>query len=263
MNSVRTSSAVTLSVWKALFLREAVSRISQRRFAWIWLLFEPVVHMVILTFIMTVIRMRRVDGMDTAVWIMVGLMAFFMFKRAAVQAMNAVSSNKALFNYRQVRPVDTVLARAALEGFLTVLIACVLFTGAGLFGFAVIPDRPLAVFSAFLGMWLLGLGFGLTTSVAVEMVPEIGNILQMTMTPLYFTSGVIFPVSRVPYPYREWLLLNPLTHGVEAGRQGFESFYHALAPGELSVAYLYQFALVLIFFGLALHRRFAAKLITQ
>jgi len=57
---------------------------------------------------------------------MVGLLAFFMFRRTATQTRNAVSSNQALFAYRQVKPVDPVLVRAGLEGFLMVVIMVIL-----------------------------------------------------------------------------------------------------------------------------------------
>src|SRR3990167_3285203 len=114
----RIPVVITLSVWEALFLRETVSRLSAGRAAWLWLLMEPVFHIVFLMFIFAIIRMEVVGGVDTAVWLMVGLLAFFMFKRTALQAQNAIDANQALFAYRQVKPVDTVLVRAALEGFL-------------------------------------------------------------------------------------------------------------------------------------------------
>lgn len=261
MNSVRTPAVVTLSVWKALFLREAVSRLSAGRGAWLWLLLEPVVHIVFLMFIFAIIRMHVVGGVDTAVWLMVGLLAFFMFRRTATQAQNAVDSNQALFAYRQVKPADTVLVRAALEGFLMVLVAIILFGGAGLFGLGIVPADPLAVLEAFFGLWLVGLGFGLMASVAIELVPELGKFLGLAMTPLYFFSGVIFPIAQVPQPYRDWLLLNPVVHGLEAARLGFAPYYHAV-PG-LSTAYTYSFALLSIFLGLALHVRFAMRLIAK
>lgn len=259
--AARTSTTVTLSVWRALFLREAVSRLAAGRMAWLWLLLEPMIHVLFLMIILTVVSVRTIGGVDTAVWLMVGMLAFFMFRRTGTQAMNAVSANQALFAYRQVKPVDTVLTRAVLEGFLTLLTAIILFCGVALFGLAVIPADPLAVLEAFLGLWLLGLGFGLMTSVASELVPELGRITGLLMTPLYFLSGVMFPVATVPEPYRDWLMFNPLVHGLEAARLGFAPYYQS-AP-ELSIAYLYGFALVFIFFGLALHVRFATRLATQ
>jgi capsular polysaccharide transport system permease protein len=261
MESSRTPTAITLSVWKALFLREAVSRLSTGRAAWVWLLMEPMVHVIFLMFIYTAIRTRVVGGIDTIVWLIVGLMAFFMFRRTAVQTMNAVGQNQALFAYRQVKPVDSVLVRAGLEGLLAILVTVILFSGAGLFGLAIIPDDPLAVLSAFFGLWLVGLGFGLITSVASELIPELGRLIGMAMTPLYLFSGVIFPLEKLPPPYRDWLLLNPVAHGVEAARLGYSSYYEAVP--ELNVAYVYGFALIVIFLGLALHNRFATRLAAQ
>lgn len=261
MEAARTTAAIALSVWKALFLREAVHRLFGSRAAWAWLLLEPVVHIVLMLLIMTAIRMRVVGGIDTGIWLMVGMSAFFMFKRVGGQTMNAVGSNQALFAYRQVKPVDTVLVRAGLEGFLMLLVILLLFTGAGFVGMEIVPTDPLAVLEALLGLWLVGLGFGLVTSVAVELIPEVGKILAMSMMPLYLISGVVLPIAQIPLPYREWLMYNPLSHGLEAARHSFAPYYQ-VAP-ETSITYLYIFALAAIFLGLTLHIRFALRLATK
>lgn len=259
--SSRTPAQVVASVYRALFLREALTRISSSRAAWFWLLAEPVFHVTYMLVIFTVIRVHTVGGIDTVVWLIVGMLAFFMFRRTGTQVTKAISANQALFTYRQVKPVDTVLVRGGLEGFLMTLVAGILLTGAALFGHSVVPADLLAVLEAFLGLWLVGMGFGLVASVAGELVPELGRVIDFAMMPLYLISGVILPLSTVPQPYREWLMLNPVAHGLEAARLGFAPYYHAVP--ELSIAYLYGFALVIVFLGLALHRRFALRLVTQ
>lgn len=261
MHMARSSLTITLSVWRALFFREALSRLFSSRASWFWLLAEPVFHMAYLAFIYTVIRVHTIGGIDTVIWLFGGMLAFFMFRRTGSQVMDGVSANLALFSYRQVKPIDAVLTRGFLEGFLTTINAIALLAGAALFGHSIIPEDTLAVLEAFLGLWLLGMGFGLMTSVAIELVPELGRVVRLIMMPLYLISGVIFPISSVPQPYREWLLLNPVTHGLEAVRLGFASHYYAVP--ELSISYLYGCALVSIFLGLALHRRFALRLATQ
>jgi capsular polysaccharide transport system permease protein len=201
---------------------------------------------------------RTIGGISTAVWIMAGLLAFFMFRRTAAQSMSAVGASRALFNYPQIRPVDTVLVRAALEGFMMVIITIVLLAGAWLYGLADIPVDPLAVLEAMFGLWLVGAGYGLVNSVAIQLAPPVGAVMSFMLKPLYFLSGVLIPISIIPHPYRDWLMLNPLVHGLEAMRLGFAPYYHPI-PG-LSIAYLYGWALVTIFFGLALHVRFAKRL---
>jgi capsular polysaccharide transport system permease protein len=256
--AIRSTGAVTWSVWKALFLREAIHRVSRERAAWVWILVEPCFHIAFLMFMFATIRIRVVGGIDTLVWILVGLLAFFMFRRPAQQGMAAVGANFALFTFRQVKPVDTVLVRCALEGFLMVLVSALLLVGAGLFGVDVFPANPLYVLVAVIGMWLCGVGFALITSVASELVPESGRLINMSMHPFYLFSGIVFPIDKLPSPYREWLLLNPLVHGLEAARVGFAPLYRAVP--ELSVPYLYGFALCMIFLGMALHQHFAIKL---
>jgi capsular polysaccharide transport system permease protein len=257
----RSHLEITLAVWKALFLREALGRLFSARASWFWLLAEPVFNVAYMLVIFSVIRVRHVGGIETVVWLMVGMLAFFMFKRTGTQVQNAIGANQTLFTYRQVKPVDTLLVRAGLEGLLMIIVASILLLGAAIFGYSVVPADPLAVLEAFFGLWLVGLGFGLVTSVLIELVPELGRVLKLVMMPLMILSGVIIPVSAVPQPYRDWLLLNPVAHGLEAARLGFAPYYHAVP--ELSVAYIYQFALVSIFLGLALHRRFAMRLVTK
>ena len=91
---------ITLSVWQALFLREAVSRLSAGRAAWLWLLLEPVLNVTYVLVIYTAIRVRSVGGIEAAVWLMVGMLAFFMFRRTAAQVMNGIYSNRGRGTYR-------------------------------------------------------------------------------------------------------------------------------------------------------------------
>ena len=257
----RSSLSITLSVWKALFLREAVSRVTAARAAWAWMLFEPIVHVLFILMLFTFVRMRVVPGADTVVWLLVGLVSFFTARNMFQRGMGAINANQALFGYRQVLPVDSVLVRSALETFLGIIVAILLLAGAGLIGYPVIPFDPLTAMFGFVGVLLCGLGLGLILSVVVELVPELGNIVGILFTPLYFLSGVIFPLSLIPSQYREWVFYNPFAHGIELLRDGFFPLYHA-AP-EANFSFLFGFALVSVFFGLALHVRFADRLRAQ
>lgn len=254
----RSSLSVTLSVWKALFLREAISRITAARAAWAWMLFEPVMHIGFMLVLYSTLRMRAVSGADTVVWLFVGLTTFFTARNIYQRGMGAISANQALFGYRQVLPVDTVLVRAALETFLGLIIAVILAAAIALLGHDVLPHEPLLALASYIGVLLCGLGLGLVLSAACELISELGNIADMLFTPLYFLTGVIFPLTAIPPQYREWVFYNPFAHGIELLRSGFFPLYHA-AP-ETNLSFLYGFALVSITLGLALQVRFALTL---
>jgi capsular polysaccharide transport system permease protein len=257
----RSRIAITLSVWNALLLREALSRLFGRRVAWFWLLTEPVFHIAYLMFLFAVVRVRHVGGIDTPLWIMLGLLGYFMFQRPSRQAAGAITANRQLFAYRQVLPVDTVISRALLEGFLMVVVTLLLLVGAGAFGFEVWPDDPLRALVALLGLWCCGLGFGLLSSVAIELTPELGRVLNMLTRPLYMISGVVFPIGALPPPFRDWLMLNPLAHALEAIRLGFAPYYHAV-PG-VSMGYVFGFALVLLVAGLGMQVAFERRMVAE
>jgi capsular polysaccharide transport system permease protein len=258
---LRNPFQITFSVWRALFLREAVSRLSSERFSWFWVITEPIFHMSYLLLIYTVFRIRTVAGVDTVIWLIVGITGFLIFRETSNQMMHAISANQSLFSYRQVKPIDTVLVRGFLEGFLAIIILTILLFGASLFGHEAIPNYPFIFLLALLGLWLLGLGLGLCTSVITHLYPEICPVIKYGMMPLFFISGVIYPISSIPYPYQDWLMWNPIVHGIEGVRLGFGPYYHF--PVELDVPYLFKVALVLMLLGLMLHARFNLKLIRK
>lgn len=261
MEAYRNSLGIALSVWKALLLREALSRLFSSRAAWFWLIAEPVLHVVILGFVYSVVRQKTVGGIDVLIWLVLGLQGFFLFRRTAAQMAGAIDSNRALFSYRQVKPTDTVLVRGFLEAVLMVMVISVILAGLALLGHDVVPVDPIAVIEAFFGLWLFGVGLGLIVSVVSELVPEFRNIVNMVMMPLYFVSGVLVPIASVPEPYRDWLLINPIVHGLDGARLGFAPYYHSVP--SVDIPYLYTVALVSIFLGLVLHRRYAVFMVTK
>jgi len=261
VNTSRTSVDITISVWKALFLREALTRLSAGRAAWVWLLLEPVAHVAFLMVIFSAVRQRVLPGIEFALFLAIGVVGFHLFKNSAQRSIGAISANMALFTYRQGKPVDTVFVRVFLEGLIQLFVGVALLASMSLFGFDVLPHDPLGALLAWVLLWLFGAGLGLILSVGARLVSEIGKIANLMFTPLYFISGVLFAPFMLPPKIQELLLLNPVMHGLEALRASFFSGYH-LVPG-VSLGYLSAFAMLSLFFGLALHVRFSIKVVTQ
>jgi capsular polysaccharide transport system permease protein len=258
--AARSPWQVTRSVWSALFIREFLARVMADRMAWFWMLAEPVAFVAIMVAIRTVVLGRDVQiaGAEFVPWIIVGLLGFFLFREQMFRAIGAVDANAGLYTYRQVKPVDPVLTRSWLEGVLRTVVL-LLFIGAGvLLHIDLVPRAPLAALWAWLSLWALGLGMGLTLSALSALVPEIGRIVRILSVPLLIISGVIFPLNFLPHDILAWLMINPIVHGLEALRDGFFSVYYPL-PGA-SLLYLWYWALALLALGLMLHLRFEMRL---
>ena len=250
----------TIFVWQALFLREALDRFFGSRAAWAWLVVEPAMHIGFMSCLWGMMRKNSLGGINVTMWIILGMLSFFLFRRTSVQTLHALDCNKAFFAFRQVRPFDVALMRAGVEAFSMFFISSSILGVAALAGLEVLPDDPITVLLALAGLWLFGLGYGLVTSVCMRLVPDSGHIFQIFMMPLYLISGVIMPVAYIPMPYRDWLLWNPLVHGLELVRLGFFSNYHTL---DASFSYLYSWVLLSITLGLTLYRAFETRLVTQ
>ncbi len=253
------SLKLTSAIWKALFLREAGTRMFGSRMAWMWLIAEPLINVMWLVAIFTIIRVRHIGGIETSLWIAIGMLVFLTFRRTLTQVQNGISANKSLFAYRQVRPGDVALVRALVEGFLMFLISTAVFFVGAFLGWMAWPANAWGVLEAFFVVWLCALGLGLVFAVLVKLVPEAGRIIGFIMMPLMMISGVIFPLSAIQEPYLSLLLLNPLAHAIEAARIAFSPYYHSVSGVDL--VFVYQSALILVFVGLVLLRRFNQRLV--
>jgi len=267
---LRNSLQITFAVWRAMFLREALDRMFEARGAWLWLLVEPIMWILLHVVYYLLLRNPVIGGMHVAFWSSAGFLGYILWRRTYIQAMHAVDCNKAYFTVRQVKPLDAVVVRAFLELFLMVLIALIVFfllimSGygilPGLSQFRFVPSDPLLIILAYVGLWFLGLGLGLILAVFMAYVPEVNHINTVLFLPIYVLSGAMYPVAAVPQPYRAIFLANPVLHGVELTRKGFLESYHT-DPG-ISMAYLYGCALGCIFLGLVLFRRFDKKLVMR
>jgi capsular polysaccharide transport system permease protein len=103
----------------------------------VWILAEPIVHLVLLNVLFGFVLQRVVSGIDGGLFITTGVLGFFLARNTAMRPKDAINANAALYTYRQVLPVDTVLVRAAIEAVLFMVSALFLFTGLGLLGYHV------------------------------------------------------------------------------------------------------------------------------
>ncbi|WP_175915741.1 MULTISPECIES: ABC transporter permease [unclassified Burkholderia] len=268
---IRTPFEVTYSVWRAMFLREALDRLFEARAAWLWLLVEPIIYISLHAFGLETFHVHEVGGMAINMWIIAGFIGFLLWRRTWTQVLHGIDCNRAFFAYRQVKPFDVALVRAVLELFLMIPISIIILLLAAFAGHAMtvdllnpvwLPADPLLVILSVVGLWLFGMGFGLITSVAMNFVPELDHIFKILYLPLYYISGALLPLSLyVPLPYQYLFVLNPVVNGIELVRQGFLPSYYPLAG--VSLAYLYAWALGFMLVGLALYKRFSRKLVMR
>ena len=247
----RSPWEIQRAVVTALILRELKSRFGAHRLGYIWVPLEPALHMMVLVVVFGFIRQRVQAGIDFPVFLIVGLIPYLLFKNISLRTMNAMEANRALFAYRQIKPMDTFVSRAIFESVMMLIVYILMLFFMGALGFSVVPAAPFLLVVIHGMIVLFGLGFGMILSVAVDWLPEVRLFVQIVYLPLYFISGVMFPLTMVPPEILPWIVWNPVLHFVELARSGFFPNYQ-LSP-VVSWELVVMVTLVSLFLGLAVY----------
>lgn len=225
-----TLSALFRSFWtnrsllRALVKREVVGRYRGSVMGLAWSFFNPLLMLVIYTFVFSVVFKARWDlagtesKADFAIILFVGLIVHGLFAECVNRAPGLMLSN---VNYikKVVFPLEilpwvsllSALFHAAISVFVLVVAQLVLAQNLPwtviLFPFVLMP----LMFATMGFVWFLA-------ALGVY-VRDIGQVTGMLTTVLLFISPVFYPISALPIRYQEWLQLNPLAFIIEDGRK--------------------------------------------
>lgn len=252
----RSSLEVLKDVVFALFFRELKTRFGPYRLGLAWAFIEPISFVFVLTAIRSVARSGSLFGGELhtipfPVFFLLGYVPYQMFSKLLMQSAQAINANQGLFNYRQVRPIDAILARALLEVLIFSSVILLFMAGFRWFGFTVTIDSPLQFITVFLVLALFSGGIGLIVCVGQLRFPELGKVIPIITRPLFFISGIFFSLNDIPEKYHYLLIWNPILHAIELIRNGC---YKGFNADSVSLNFLTFTALVTVFFGLALYR---------
>lgn len=235
------------------------ARLFNSRTSLLWLFLGPVFHMSYLIVIFSSIRVRHIGGVSLSLWLLTGLITYFLFSWTSQRVSLGVSSNKSIFAFRQILPIDTLLVRSLIEAILLFIIFIIMYL---IIDFLIDLERPSNFFfilSSFFCSWMLGIGWGLMLCLVHELLPDFYSFLDLIKMPLYFISGVIFPISLLPAALHEFLLYNPLAHSVEFARSGLSSNYHMMQG--VNIGYGWFISIFFLLVGLIGVRKYSNRLI--
>lgn len=257
----RSHFHIQRSVIFALFLRELKTRFGQYRLGYLWALLEPGGYLAFFALLHGSRSNPALPGVDFPVFIVLGFAPFLLVRSLIQRSMAAFTANQGLMGYRQVVPIDIILARALLE---TMVYASATFVLLGLlatFDMHIWPnDLPLVLFW-FAVLLLFGLGLSLIFCVLAELVEEVQKLWGILSMPLMILSGAFFPLHLVPPEYKAFFTWNPFVHGLEMSRAAYFEGYPldaAVDPGYILMATLISLVL-----GLVLYRGWQERLLAS
>lgn len=256
----RSGLEVQQAAIKALFLREIRTRFGKYRLGYFWAILEPSAHLLVLLAIFGFIMHRTMPDISFPVFLLNGIIPYFIFSNISNRSVGAIEANQGLFNYRPVKPIDTIIARALLETLIYVAVYIVLMVVVWMAGEEFEVVNLLQLVCTWTLLVLFSCGIGLIFMVVGKTFAETQKFLPILLKPLYFISCIMFSLHSIPKDYWPYLLWNPIVHAVELSRE-------AVVPGYVSegvsLQYLAFCTLATLFVGLALYRTREEAMLTS
>ena len=263
--TARKPLQIFFAVEKALFLRELNTRISIGKAGLFWTFLEPFFQI----FMFVSIRVAIVSSAggagsgsnyDMGIFMASGFIAFNMYKSILSGATGAFSANKALFSYKQVKPIDTIIGRLLLDVFLTSIIVLIFLAFGFFFQYNIAPENLLMVVFGYLWLLLFSFSVGLVVAIGNTFFVSVGKFVGILSLPLLIMSAVFFPMVKLPPAAQEILLYNPLAHFMEM----IHAYYiYELDDRFVDYQYMLLWTIIPLFIGMWLYRRLEKRIISE
>ncbi|MGN7755331.1 ABC transporter permease [Sinorhizobium sp. 22678] len=233
----------------ALMIREMSTRYGGKPGGYLWALFDPVAHVVMLTLIFQTIARLPSLGTSFPLFFATGYLPFHCYHSMQSFISGTIKANKALLNYPIVTPLDTVVSRYVLQTSTSFLIVIIVMNVVALESSLTLHVDVTSATKACGLATLLGLGVGLSNIALFSCSSIYEQVFGLVMRPMMLLSGVFFLPHLIPHPFDNLLLYNPVVHTIILFRRSIYPEYWAQG---LDLDYLYAFTAISVFIGLSL-----------
>ncbi len=239
-----------------LVRRDFVSFYKQTILGPLWFFVQPLLSMVMFTFVFGKLAGLSTDGLPAPLFYLAGITAWNYFAECLTKTSTVFRDNAQIFGKvyfpRLIMPMSIVVSNLVRFGvqFLLFLLVMAYF---GIIGapFQITWAIALFPFIIFL-MAALGLGTGMIISAMTTKYRDLAFLLTFGVQLLMYATTVIYPLSGVSEQYRWLIEANPMTALIETFRFGF------LGKGSFSwasLAYSTGVTLLLLFVGIIIFNK--------
>jgi len=167
-------------------------RMSVGKMGLFWTFFEPFAQLAlfILLHVFIMGSTGQTSSYNFAIFMAIGFIAFNMFKSILSASTGAFSANKGLFSYKQVKPIDTIIARVLVEMFMTgIIILLFLFMGF-LLQYDLKPENLVLVAAGYLWLVVFSFGMGLVVGIGNTFYVSVGKFVGIFSFVLLIFSAI-------------------------------------------------------------------------
>ena len=247
----RKALSVQRQTLSALIFREAKTRFGEQSLGILWAFGEALTHIMIMWGVWTFFGHRSYDALPTPVFLVTGLLPFFLFRNCFQKTSDCISGNQSLLVFSQINILDFALARCILECVIYISAFIIFITALYFLNYDIHIISTTHILFAFINAWFLGMGFGLIYLPFNGKFKVIDTLVPLIMRIFYLLSGVLFPIDKLPHSIMVYLEYNPLLHVMNYLRSGFIENY----GNFYDISYSFKIAIFMLMIGLILMKR--------
>ncbi len=216
----------------------------------LWWIIEPLILMLLYYLLFGIIL--NIQTENFLVFILAGIIIWRWMQISIVQASTAMRSYKSLNSQfyvpKIIFPLQTVIINTCKYGVaLSVLLIIVFYTQ---------PPNPSHILihvGIFTVQLLFTVACALLLSVLVSFIPDVRNILSFVFRGLFYISGVLFDVTRLPEKLQFYLQLNPFSVLIESQRN---LLLYDQIPSVMPLLWILFGSSIALLLGIYLYNRF-------
>lgn len=259
MASIRAGWRIQTRVIRALMIRELTTRFGRENIGFLWMMVEPLLFAVLVGVMWSVMRNNE-HGVSIVAFVVTGYLPLTLFRNSVGRSVKAFSANSSLLYHRQIKIVDFIFVRFAIEmvgGMMAYLFIGVVLIALNLFP---VPSHVLYLIFG----WFLYCLFTLSLCLILAPVSEMSEILEKFVPVCTYImipfSGTFNMMSWLPPKIRDVMYWSPPVNAMEMMRYGVfgdqvTPYYDPLVPLAVSI--------VLLPIGLTLCRRVRRTLVVE
>lgn len=251
---------VQARVVRALMLRQALSRFGHDSLGIFWIFAEPLILSGAVMVMWTLTGLHKAQQIGVVPFVLASYSMLTLWRHMCSMSIRALSSVSPLLYHRNIRLLDVLIARAALESFSGVAAFTVAYFVLYLFDFIRDVHDPLVMTGAWILMTWFGWSFALIVAALTELVEPVEHLIQPLLYVTLPLTGAFYMVSWLPVSAQHAVMWSPLVHIMEMFRGGLFGVHLA---AEWSVLYVAGWCIAFMAIGMPLlaiaQRRFTAQ----
>lgn len=220
MSSIKKLFSHTLAL-RLLISRELSNRYKGTVIGVFWLFLQPLVMVIVYSFVFSVIMKVRIQGMDNsyhfALYLMAAMMPFFAFQDSLLAASHSLFANSSLLHKSSlpaiILPLVPILATVVTEVIALLIIMIAAYVLLNQYSWYLLL-LPLLVFVRL----SLSIAIGYFIAVLSVFIQDLRQALGLILTMVLFLTPVFYPVEMIPASFLPFNNLNPMFHLLDSYR---------------------------------------------